>query len=327
MIFGFALGVMGGYFAGKYSPRPAVFLVASWILARAAIAGAYEAGGGLAPLAGLYPVLLFVFVGLPILEAAKTLRNATFGIMLGALALVDLGLLVGSSSQSIVSNPALGRMGLLLIVMMSFVMGGRITAAATSGAHQAIGRTLVNAPQIPLDRPGVLLLTVLAVALSGVFPAGWISLLGLFLAAVCGARLWRWQFWRLRDASVLGLHAGFLWLFVGFTLFGFQPVLPGLSVADALHGLAIGAVGTFTLTVMTRVILQKARRDISFPSIMVLSVGTANLAAIFRVVAFTSDRSDVYLILAAGAWTLAWSLFLVFLMTSAKGPAEQIYSK
>lgn len=327
MIFGFALAVMGGYFAGKYSPRQAVFLAASWILARAAVAGAYETGGGLAPFAGLYPALLFVFAGLPILKAAKTLRNATFGIILGALALVDIGLLVGFSSQSIVSNPALGRMGLLLIVMMSFAMGGRITAAATSGAHQAMGRKLVKAAQIPLERAGLLLLIGLAVLLSGDFPAAWISLLSLSLAAITGARLWRWQFWKLRDASVLGLHAGFLWLIVGFTLIGVQPILPGLSVTDALHGLAIGAVGTFTLTVMTRVILQKARRDISFPSIMVLSVGAANLAALFRVVAFTSDRSDVYLILAAGAWTLAWSLFLVFLMTSAKGPAEQKYSK
>lgn len=327
MIFGFALAVMGGYFAGKYSPRQAVFLAASWILARAAVAGACETGGWLAPLAGLYPALLFVFAGLPILKAAKTFRNATFGIILGALALVDLGLLVGSSSQSIVSNPALGRMGLLLIVMMSFVMGGRITAAATSGAHQAMGQKLVKAAQISLERAGVLLLIGLVILLSGDFPVSWISLLSLSLAVITGARLWRWQFWKLRDASVLGLHAGFLWLTVGFTLIGVQPILPGLSVTDALHGLAIGAVGTFTLTVMTRVILQKARRDISLPSIMVLSVGAANLAAIFRVVAFTSGRSDVYLILAAGAWTLAWSLFLVFLMTSAKGPAEQIYSK
>lgn len=327
MIFGFALGVMGGYFAGKYSPRQAVLLSASWILARAAVAGAYETGGGLAPLASLYPALLFIFAGLPILKAAKTFRNATFGIILGALAIVDIGLLAGSFSESIVSNPALGRMGLLLIVMMSFVMGGRITAAATSGAHQAMGRKLVKAAQIPLERAGLLLLIGLAILLSADFPAAWISLLSLSLAAITGARLWRWQFWKLRDASVLGLHAGFLWLIVGFTLIGLQPILPGLSVTDALHGLAIGAVGTFTLTVMTRVILQKARRDISFPSIMVFSVGAANLAALFRVVAFTSDRSDVYLILAAGAWSLAWSLFLVFLMMSAKGPAEQIYSK
>ena len=327
MIFGFALGVMGGYFAGKYSPRQAVFLAASWVLARVAVAGADATGVGIAPLAGLYPVLLFVFAGLPILRAAKTLRNAAFGLILGALAIVDIGLLVGSSMESIVSNLALERLGLLLIVMMSFVMGGRITAAVTSGAHQAMGRKLVNAAQIPLERAGVLLFIGLAILLSGGYPAGWISLFCLGLAAITGARLSRWQFWKLRNPSVLGLHAGFLWLLAGFTLIALQPALPWFGLTDVLHTLAIGALGTFTLTVMTRTILQKARRDISFPPIILFSLGAVNLAAVFRVAAFASGRSDVYLLLAAGAWTVAWVLFLVFLMTTARYLSEKSYSR
>lgn len=327
MIFGFALGVMGGYFAGKYSTRQAVFLAASWMLARVAIAGADGMWIGLAPLASLYPVLLFVFAGLPILKAAKTLRNATFGFILGGIAIVDMGLLVGSFSECIISNPALGRMGLLLIVMMSFVMGGRITAAATSGAHQAMGRKLVNAAQIPLERAGVLLFIGLAILLLGGFPAGWVSLFCLGLAAITGARLLHWQFWKLRNPSVLGLHGGFLWLLAGFTFIALQPALPWLGLTEVLHALAIGALGTFTLTVMTRTILQKARRDISFPPIILFSLGAVNLAAVFRVAAFASGRSDVYLVLAAGAWTVAWGLFLVFLMTTAIFLVEKSYSR
>lgn len=313
MIFGFALAVMGGYFAGKYAPRQTALLIASWILARVVVSIGTASWGVM--LAGLYPVLLFIFAGLPVLKAVKTLRNSAFGVILAALALVDLVFLATTSMSLFSPGQPVGRVGLLLIVMMAFAMGGRIAGAATSGAHQALGQKIEGVAQIPLERAGLLLLIALAAALMVGLPDMWISLFSLGIAVVTGLRLWRWQVWKLRDPAVLGLHAGFAWLAVGFVLLALEPLLPGLSLGDVLHALTIGAVGTFTLSVMTRVILQKARLRIVFPPVVLAAIGVINLAAICRIIAFTSDQGVRLLIVAAGAWTLAWVLFLVFALS------------
>lgn len=310
MIFGFALAVMGGYFAGKYKPRQTALLIASWFLARVVVLTA--GGTWTVLLASLYPALLFVFAGLPILKAAKTRRNAAFGYILAALALVDLVFLAASAMDLVSQGQSVGRVGLLLIVMMAFAMGGRITGAATSGAHQALGQKIEGVAHIPLERAGLFLLMALAAALLAGLPDTWVSVFSLGLAIVTGLRLWRWEVWKLRDPAVLCLHVGFAWLAIGFVLLAFEPLLPGLGLADVLHALTIGAVGTFTLSVMTRVILQKARQKIVFPPVILVAIGAINLSAICRIIAFTSEQSVALLVVAAGAWTLAWALFLVF---------------
>lgn len=310
MIFGFALAVMGGYFAGKYKPRQTALLIASWFLARVVVLTA--GGTWTVLLASLYPALLFVFAGLPILKAAKTRRNAAFGYILAALALVDLVFLAASAMDLVSQGQSVGRVGLLLIVMMAFAMGGRITGAATSGAHQALGQKIEGVAHIPLERAGLFLLMALAAALLAGLPDTWVSVFSLGLAIVTGLRLWRWEVWKLRDPAVLCLHVGFAWLAIGFVLLAFEPLLPGLGLADVLHALTIGAVGTFTLSVMTRVILQKARQKIVFPPVILVAIGAINLSAICRIIAFTSEQSVALLVAAAGAWTLAWALFLVF---------------
>lgn len=313
MIFGFALAVMGGYFAGKYEPRQTALLVTSWVLARVVVLTAGGTGASL--FAALYPALLFVFAGMPILKAAKTRRNAAFGYILAALALVDLAFLAATSMGLVSQGQSVGRVGLLLIVMMAFAMGGRLTGAATSGAHQALGQKIEGVAHISLERAGLFLLMGLAAVLLAGLPALWISVLSLGLAGVTGLRLWRWQVWKLRDPAVLCLHVGFAWLAVGFLLLAFEPFLPGLGLGDVLHALTIGAVGTFTLSVMTRVILQKTRKKIIFPSAVLVAIGAVNLAAICRIIVFATGQNVGLLIVAASAWTLAWALFIVFALS------------
>lgn len=313
MIFGFALAVMGGYFSGKYEPRHTVFLVSAWLVARLVVL----AGGGTwaVMLAGFYPALLFVFAGLPILKAAKTPRNTAFGYILAALAVVDLVFLTATTMDFFSQRQSVGRVGLLLIVMMAFAMGGRVTGAATSGAHQARGHKIEGVAHIPLERAGLFLLMALAAVLLMDLPDMWVSLFSLGIAGVTSLRLWRWQVWKLRDPAVLSLHMGFTWLVVGFVLLAFEPLLPGFSLSDVLHALTIGAVGTFALSVMTRVILQKARQKVVFPPVVLAAIGALNLSALCRILAFNSDQSANFLVVAAGAWALAWALFLVFLIS------------
>lgn len=322
MIFGFALAVMGGYFAGKYSAWQSGLLIGSWIVARLAMIGATPADIGPALMISIYPFLLFGFAGIPILRAAKTIRNAVFGFILGAIAVLDLAVLVGGVVELHPLEVDTGLIGVLLVVMMAFAMGGRITAAATSGAHQKQGRKLADVAQIPLERAGLVLLVTMALSLLLDQASLWVSFLALGVSVVCALRLWRWKVWKLRDPAVLFLHVGFFWLMAGFVLIALQPVLSIPGTAVSLHIITIGALGTFTLSVMTRVTLQKARQAVVFPSTIVIALGSVALAAAFRALAALTDQGALFLMLAGAFWCLAWGVFLIFLTRFTLGATK-----
>lgn len=314
MIFGFALAVMGGYFAGKYSLWQAGFLAGSWIMARLAMVAADPSDVGPALVICLYSLLLFGFAGVPVLRAAKTFRNSVFGLILGVIAMLDVVLLAGGVLGSEGLPADAGPISFLLVAMMVFAMGGRITAAATSGAHHKQGRHLPGVAQIALERAGLALLAAMIILRLFDLPAWWASPPALGVALVCALRLWKWQVWKLRDPAVLFLHAGFFWLMAGFFMTGLQPMLSNPGPVGVLHIVTIGAFGTFTLSVMARVSLQKARHDVAFPGLVITALGGIALAAVLRVLATTGGQDELLMVMAGVFWTLAWVLFLIFLV-------------
>jgi uncharacterized protein involved in response to NO len=324
MIFGFALAIMGGYFSGKLGSgklwqRQVHILLGAWLLGRVSIAlgpvfrfdglGEVSALGGL-----LYPILLFATVGLPMVRSAKTFRNSVFGLLLGALALAECAFLLPKIFVGEFIFTGVGRAFVFIIVMMVFTMGGRITAAASSGAHQALGRRIHGLAQIGLERYGLILLTGLVIALVAGVPDPLISILCLGLFLVVSLRLYRWRFWQLRDPSVLFLHVGFSWLALGFAVMGLQSFVPGLQQLDPLHAVTVGALGTFTINVMARTTLQKARQILVLPKTLWISLLSINGAGLLRLSAFAFKDASLVLLGSAIFWELAWSLFFLFLI-------------
>ncbi|MGB8273954.1 MAG: NnrS family protein, partial [Alphaproteobacteria bacterium] len=144
MVFGYALAVVGGYLMTRIS-RPALAAVcACWLAGRLGVLVPDVPAVLDMALALAYPVSLFVVAGLPFLRAAKTGRNAVFAPLLASFAVAAF------IAHSGLGHDA-GRRGVLfgldLLTMLLFVMGGRIMAAATSGAWRRRGQRARNVAQ------------------------------------------------------------------------------------------------------------------------------------------------------------------------------------
>jgi len=314
MIFGFALAVMGGYFSGAIRGPAALLLVAAWLIARIAALSLTGQPWVMTAMMVIYPALLFFYAGLPLLRSAKSWRNAVFGYILAAFPVAELLLNapIPDTWQNI-SRPT-PETGIMLVCLMLFAMGGRIIAAATSGALRARGLSIFNPAQPQLEKPGILILALLVVAEAVRAPGAIVSLLSAMVAAIVVVRLARWRFWSIRDLSVLSLQAGYAWLTAGFALKAAAPYIRGVSPTDILHALTVGALGTLTLAVMVRIVLQRARQPVTPGLLGLTPIVLVNAAALLRTAAPLTDLWLDMVTLAAFAWCAAFALFLAFLL-------------
>lgn len=198
--------------------------------------------------------------------------------------------------------------------MMAFAMGGRIAAAATSGAHQAIGGRVADPAHITLERNGLLLLCATFLLVQFNETGLWLVVACLSLSVIVLLRLWRWRIWVLRDPSVLFLHLGFFWLAIGFFLLGLSSQISSFAGVDGIHAISVGALGTLTISVMARTVLQKGRKAIILPRSVLIAVGFVNLAAVLRLSAFSFENVVIPLTGSLILWELAWVCFVFFLV-------------
>lgn len=326
MIFGYALAVVGGFLITKGSATAILTAFGLWLAGRALHLGA--APGMVAAAVDLaYLGFVFRLGGLPFLRAAKSWRNAVFGLAVGALLAAEgvywLGL-TGPLDDG-------GRRGLVLavdlITLLLFTMGGRLIAAATSGAFQQKGDYLPGVAQAGLEKIGVLALaaTVLVDLATGE------GILGALPVAVAGGvvflRLVRWRIWRVVEViDVSVLYLGYAWLGLGLLVAALGRATDLIGFTDSLHGILVGALGTLSLVVMARTVLQRSRRPLVLPLPVRLAVGLMTLAAVLRILALPVGPPEALLLGAAGAWGAAYLAFLVFLLGAWRGadrPADQ----
>ncbi len=133
----------------------------------------------------------------------------------------------------IVSHPrGDNRAGVAVLLLIS-MMGGRLISSSTRN-WLASARPAARMPS----------------------PFGTVDRVALAAGVLLLGRLARWQGWRTwREPLLLVLHVGYAWRAGGFLLLGIAGLTGWLARADAVHGLAMGAVGTMTLAVMTRATL------------------------------------------------------------------------
>ena len=254
--------------------------------------------------------MLAFYAGAPFLRAAKQLRSAVPGLLLAAFLIAELifqagvlGLVPGGTWIGL-------GLGVDLIVLMLFLMGGRVTAAATSGAIQARGRYLPGIAQARLETAGLLaLLAMTLVDLSGLAPqlAG---LLALGASVVVATRLVRWQVWTVVDAlDISSLHAGYGFIAVGLALKALAQITGALGVFEAMHGVSVGALGVLSLTIMGRVVTQRTTGLRALPGAVRLAIGLVILATLARLLALDGALRQDMLVAASIAWTMAMAIF------------------
>ena len=317
MIFGYATAVIAGFLLTAvpgWQQAPPVagvrlgVLVALWAAGRAAM----WTQGLWPPLAVAAVDLAFlpalVAVGVPALLAPRAARNRIFLAVLSVLVLANL--LIHAAAAGRAPFVLGADLGLDTLALLIAILGGRVVPAFTTNALAAGGRRgLVRAAD---RRDVVAVATVVLVLLAdGLSP--WIgttvpALLALLAAAANAWRMVGWGTPATRHAPIVWvLHLGYAWLAVGLAAKG----LGGLGLIDpasARHGIAVGAVGTMPLAVMTRAALGHTGRPIVAAKPIVLAYVLVSLAAIGRLAAPLAD----WLVSTSGlAWSLAFVLFTV----------------
>jgi uncharacterized protein involved in response to NO len=321
MIFGFALALMAGYLVARRSTAVSLALLAAWLCGRVAGAGLLPPPAG-ALLALAYPAALVSLAAPPFLRAAKSPDNLLFAPLLGAFLaaevlfqLEQLGLLAEGGTRGLL-------LGGDLVALMLFAMGGRIIAAASSGALQRQGLHLPGMAQVPADRIGVIALLTAVLA----DQAGAMALAGVAQLAAAGAagrKLLAWRVWRVwRSPEVFTLHLGYGWLALGLAIAGIARLTGWPPPLEATHAWIVGGLGTLSVAVMARTRLQRLRASVVMTPILRFAVGFVSVAAMLRLASMLPGMTPLMLV-AAAAWMAAWILVLLWLIRPAGRSVER----
>lgn len=219
MVFGYAFAVIAGYLLTKISREMLVAVFVLWLLGRGTYLFLPLPPFAEAAIAVSFPLSLFVFAGAPFLRAAKTWRNAVFVVVLGGLVVAALAYQSGVLGALAAGQARGVGLGVNIVTLLMFTMGGRVIAAATSGALQEKGTHLHGVAQPRLEQAGVVAIIALALFDFWGYAPYLAAAAALAGAAVVGLRLFRWQIWKVTDhADLLSLHIGYAWLAVGLAM-------------------------------------------------------------------------------------------------------------
>ncbi len=321
MLFGFAAAAMAGFlltavpnWTGRLPVRGAALagLAALWLAGRIAVLFGAQIG---AVLTGVIDVaFLAVFFAFIMREIVigKNWRNLPIAGVILTFMIANL-IMHLDAAQILETDGAGWRLGIVTIIMLMSLIGGRITPSFTRNWLAKSGSEARPAGFGWPDKTALVatgLAALFWVAAPDLTLTGWL----LFAAAILQLyRLSRWcGYLTFREPLVLVLHAGYAWIPLGLALLGFSILSDLLPFKDALHGLTIGAVGTMITAVMTRASLGHSGRPLTAgwgTRIIFLLVISA---AITRIPAAVGTESYLLHIYVSGLeWMAAFALFLV----------------
>ena len=318
LVFGFVTAAISGFLLTAVPnwerSRPAtswrlLTLVSIWIIGRAAMWSA----GILPPLVvavlDIAYLPLLVVIGIPELIKNKSNRNKIFIVLILLLGFGNILTHMSAGGFDVWANPLLISIDIVVIIIA--VLGGRVIPAFTAGAlGQSLGHTKKVRPHSTIDM--IAIISVVAVFLSDVvggyltnnYPVASIVVVVAGIINLVRMRGWLTSH-TLRQPIVWVLHLGYAWLAIGMILRGV------FEYADmgplALHGVAVGAIGTMTLGIMSRAALGHSGRALVTPRLVVISYVLVSVAAIARLCQPLLGNDA--LIIAAGAWSIAFALF------------------
>jgi uncharacterized protein involved in response to NO len=205
------------------------------------------------------------------------------------------------------------RLGLAVLLAMIALVGGRIIPSFTRNWLVKRGDARLPGAFGRVDRAGLGVTAAALAAWVAALPPAIVGPLLIFAGLAAAVRLARWR-GPLTGAEPLlfVLHVGHGWLALGLAMLGVSELWQGLPASSALHALAVGAVGTMTLAVMTRATLGHTGRELR------AGYGTTAIYILINVAAVSRIGADLVgggymplLALAGTAWITAFLLFVL----------------
>lgn len=318
MLFGFAGAIIAGFLLTAVQNwtglpglrgRPLMGLAALWLAARLAWLGD-------APPWLLLPLELAFFPALALsiglsLVRVKQRRNYPVLAIILLLAVANLLTLLGLSQN----DHGLSRQGdqgaLWLIAALISIVGGRVIPVFT---RNGLGLTEpVTAPAwlehlLPAASVAVALLMFSGLTLT---PTPWLATVFFILGAGHLLRLIRWYRPGIRRVPLLwSLHLAYAWLAIACLGMGGWHAGWPVSFSQATHLLAVGGMSAIILAMIARVSLGHTGRPLQAPPGVSLAFVLINLTVPLRVW-LPEYHALAGLWLAAGAWALAFGLFVL----------------
>jgi len=320
-LFGYIAAVMTGFlltaipnWTGRLPlqgmPLLALFLL--WLAGRAAMLQTDWIGTGTAASIDCVYLITVTAVISREIVAGSNWRNLRVVVLVALTAIANIAF---QAEMLIFAVPNYGlRLGVAAIVALIMVVGGRVTPSFTSNWLTRQGNQTRPAPFSRFD--------IGSIALGAVALITWIAAPDwsgtaalLFVMAVAqAARLSRWTGARTwREPILFVLHLGYAFVPLGALVLSISIMWPRIvPTSGALHAWTTGAMGLMTLAIMTRASLGHTGRDMSTTPTTVAIYGAMLVAAMARIAApLLPAFYYQMLLIAGGAWFLAFALFVV----------------
>lgn len=320
LIYGYVPAVIAGFlltaipnWTGRLpvTGTPLLILFLIWLCGRVAVFNSALIGVTLSAVVDLaFLAALGVVIAREII-AGKNARN------LKVLAVVGI-MLVGNTAFHIEVAYGIGdslglRIGIASTIFLISLIGGRIIPSFTRNWLERENPGRLPTPFNRFDI-GVISISGLALASWVISPDPNLTALTSMAAGLANlARLSRWAGERTAtEPLVVVLHIAFAFVPVGFLLLALSIWRPDILVSSgALHAWTTGAIGLMTLAVMTRASLGHAGRALTATLPITLIYIMAATAVITRLLAAFNVSRDMMLHASAGAWVLAFSVFVI----------------
>jgi len=311
MLFGFVVAVIAGFLltaVRNWTSRPTPSgsllgaLAGLWLLGRVAMSIAGLLPAPVAPIVDLaFVPALALAIGVPIVRA-KNWRNLAFIPLLLMLFGANLAFHLNSSTRLL-------RFALDVIVVIVLVVGGRVIPMFTGNAIKMEVR----------KRPWLDWASVVAmapVALFDLVPGGERGYAFAAIAAgvLAFARMTTWRTSKTRTLPIVWvLHVSWAWIALGLVLQGAAVFVPQWPSTAPMHAVAVGAVSTMILGMMTRVSLGHTGRMLVVPRSITFGYVVLTFAALARALGpLVLPRLYVTWLVSSGiAWGIAFAIFTV----------------
>jgi len=320
-LFGYIAAVMTGFlltaipnWTGRLPlqgmPLLALFLL--WLAGRAAMLQTDWIGTGTAASIDCVYLITVTAVISREIVAGSNWRNLRVVVLVALTAIANIAF---QAEMLIFAVPNYGlRLGVAAIVALIMVVGGRVTPSFTSNWLTRQGNQTRPAPFSRFDIGSIALGAVALIAWIAAPDRSGTAALLFVMAVAQAARLSRWTGARAwREPILFVLHLGYAFVPLGALVLSISIMWPRIvPTSGALHAWTTGAMGLMTLAIMTRASLGHTGRDMSTTPTTVAIYGAMLVAALARMAApLLPAFYYQMLLIAGGAWFLAFALFVV----------------
>lgn len=321
MLFGYLTAIMTGFlltaipnWTGRLPVLglPLLALILIWIAGRFAVFFSASIGWQAAAIIDAAFLAAVAVAAAREILAGKNWRNLKVLIPVAVLFIANICFHIESQTAGI--SDISRRLGMAAAIVLIMIIGGRIIPSFTRNwlVREKPGRL-----PIPFNR-----FDGAAIAISAIALAAWCfqpnhtgTAAALALAALFQAlRLARWAGHRtFSDPLVLILHIAYAFVPVGLALLSLSIFIPEtVPLAAAYHALGGGAIGTMTLSVMTRAALGHTGRDLKADTSTCIIYVAVVLGALTRIVAAFLPAETTLLHVAATSWSGAFLYYALY---------------